>query len=241
MTLVDHSTGEIVEIVERPTYGEVRNSIAAARQAGAKFFEQIVWQVERRAWEVLGYSDWDAMREAEYADMGVVVPRADRPEIVTRLRKVGLTQREVAETIGVSEATVRSDLNRSSAVDLPPVIETPRGPRPATYTPRSPETFPQVSADVQPTCERPELERQATDFLSGEQAIQDGKYVAALLKAARDAMAVTSFDADRVARIADDVDLLALNTLANSIADWHRRLTSAGNSGGLRVISGGIQ
>jgi hypothetical protein len=131
MTLVNTETGELIE---RPSYSEVRDSIAQAREAGAKFFEQIVWQIERRAWEVLGYHSWDEMRETEYADMGVVVPRADRPEIVTRMRRVGLTQQEIADTVGVSVDTVQRDLNTADAVLDDVTIETARGPRPATYT-----------------------------------------------------------------------------------------------------------
>lgn len=136
MTLVNPETGEIVE---RPTYSEVRDSIATAREAGVRFFEQIVWQVERRAWEVLGYSDWDEMREAEYADMGVVVPRADRPEIVTRLRAAGLMQQEIADTLGVGQSTVQRDLNTHLGNGPASTIETSRGPRPSSYTTKTPE------------------------------------------------------------------------------------------------------
>lgn len=139
MALVNTETGEIIA---RPTYSQVRDSVATAREAGAKFFEQIVWQVERRAWEVLGHESWDAMRDAEYADMGVVVPRADRPEIVTRMRRAGLLQQEIADTLGVSQSQVQRDLNThlGNQVD---VVETSRGPRPTVYTKTSqdaPET-----------------------------------------------------------------------------------------------------
>lgn len=157
MTTVDITTGEIID---RPTYSQVRDSVATAREAGAKFFEQIVWQVERRAWEVLGHESWDAMREAEYADMGVVVPRADRPEIVTRLRRTGLLQQEIADTLGVSRATVAADLNVSSDIELPDVVETARGSRPTSYTKTSqdaPETPSAETGDHGPA-EVPEAE-----------------------------------------------------------------------------------
>jgi transcriptional regulator with XRE-family HTH domain len=236
---VDFRTGEITE---RPTYSEVRDSIAVAREAGAKFFEQIVWQVEHSAWEVLGYRDWDAMREAEYADMGVVVPRADRPEITSRLRQVGLTQQQIASTLGVGQSTVQRDLNTQTGNE-PPSIQTSRGTRPASYTPRPSDAAPAAPVrdrTPDPICERPELEQRADDYLASDQALQDSKYLAALLKAAKTAHEVTGFDPERVARIADDVDRLALDTLASAIADWHRRLNSAGDTG-LRVIPGGAR
>lgn len=130
------------------TYADVRESVAVARSHGEKFFEQIVWQVENHAWTVLGYSSWDEMREAEYADLGVKVPSADRPELASRLRAKGLTQKSIADTLGVSQRQVSTDLNsRTSNEDQPPTITNSRGQqRPASYAPRpepdpEPETF----------------------------------------------------------------------------------------------------
>lgn len=133
MTVVNHETGEITV-----SYGEVKRSVEMARESGSRFFEQIVWQIENAAWSVLGYADWDEMREAEYGDMGVVVPRADRPEIVSRMRRAGMTQAEIAETVGVDQKTVSRDLNRQMPNEAAPItITNSRGQsRPATYTPR---------------------------------------------------------------------------------------------------------
>ena len=121
-----------IDISER----EVRESIAVARSHGEKFFEQIVWQVENEAWRVLGYASWDEMRLGEYDDMGVVAPRADRPELVARMRAKGLTQAQIAGTLGVDRKTVMADLSKSETdiEDSPPVITNARGQeRPATY------------------------------------------------------------------------------------------------------------
>lgn len=130
--LVDRTTGVII------THGDVRDSIAVARSHGEKFFEQIVWQVENEVWTILGYASWDEMREAEYGDMGVVAPRSDRPELVSRLRRQGLTQREIGATLGVSQRQVSSDLNSRTSIEDPAVtITNSRGQeRPASYAPR---------------------------------------------------------------------------------------------------------
>lgn len=123
------------------TYAQVRDSIAIARSHGEKFFEQIVWQVENETWTVLGYSSWDQMREGEYADLGVVAPQSDRPELVARLREQGLTQKAIGDTLGVSESTVRN-LNRNSA-DEPAAITNSRGQqRPASYQRSDPAPTP---------------------------------------------------------------------------------------------------
>lgn len=135
MTVVNHQTGEIVA-----SYGEVKRSIELARESGSKFFEQIVWQIENHAWGVLAYADWDEMREAEYGDMGVVVPRADRPEIVSRMRRAGLTQTEIAETVGISQQTVSNDLvNTSFGNEAAPIVNSRGQERPASYAQRLPK------------------------------------------------------------------------------------------------------
>lgn len=140
MTIVDKATGEITV-----SYGEVKQSVAAARESGAKFFEQIVWQIENQAWSVLGYADWDEMREAEYGDIGVVVPRADRPEIVARLRGTGMKQQQIADTVGVSIDTVQRDLNAAPAALRDVTVTNSRGQeRPAAYTPRAVPPLPRV-------------------------------------------------------------------------------------------------
>lgn len=137
MTIVNHDTGELIEV----SYGDVKRSVAIARESGAKFFDQIVWQVENRTWLVLGYADWDEMREAEYGDIGVVVPRADRPELVQRMRRAGMTQQDIAETIGVSLRTVESETAKlrveepADGCDRPATVINSRGQkRPTTYT-----------------------------------------------------------------------------------------------------------
>ena len=130
-----------ISAAERPSYGEVRESVAVARSHGEKFFEQIVWQVEHQAWTILGYGSWDEMREAEYADMGVVAPRADRPELVSRLRSKGLTQKQIGDTLGVHRETVAKDIAASmsdSDIEPEPITNSRGQQRPATYQRREP-------------------------------------------------------------------------------------------------------
>jgi hypothetical protein len=123
------------------TEGEVRRSILAAQTHLERAAEEIVWQIENRAWEQIGYSSWDAMREAEYGGAAVIVPRADRPQLVARLRSEGLSQQSIGDTLGVTDRTVANDLNRniSDEDQQPPTIVNARGQeRPTTYTPRPP-------------------------------------------------------------------------------------------------------
>lgn len=134
------------------TPGDVRASICRARKSLEKAAEEIVWQVEREAWRTLGYTSWDAMREAEYGDAAFMVPRKQRPELVSRMRGAGLTQQQIADTAGVSQDTVHRDLNTDIGnEDAPaPTITNSRGQqRPASYQSHH-EDAPDATTDPAP-------------------------------------------------------------------------------------------
>lgn len=157
MTTVNYETGEIVD---RPTYGEVKGSIAKAKASLEEAAEQIVWQIEHRAWEVLGYADWNAMREAEYGGAAFMVPRAERPELMARMRRSGLTQQEIADTAGVGQSQVQRDLKTHMGNEPPaaPItITNARGQqRPASYSPR-PQPAPSAPTVTDAVAEFPDL------------------------------------------------------------------------------------
>lgn len=152
MSLVNTETGELIEV----SYADVKSSVEKAKASLEEAAEQIVWQIENQAWIVLGYSDWNEMREAEYGGAAFMVPRHDRPELTARMRRAGLSTPEIAATAGVSDDTVRRDLQTANAVSEP--ITNARGQsRPATYAkpdrrPQLPPVValaPQVEAAVQ--------------------------------------------------------------------------------------------
>ncbi|MGE9806930.1 hypothetical protein [Janibacter sp. G1551] len=91
------------------TPDDVRASVERAKGGLSIAAEEIVWQIEREAWVTLGYKSWDAMREAEYGGAAFMVPPKNRPELVARMRAAGLTQREVADTAGVTAQTIYND------------------------------------------------------------------------------------------------------------------------------------
>ena len=95
--------------VQIVTPDDVRESIRRAAWSLERAAKEIVWQVEREAWRTLGYSSWNEMREAEYGGAAVMVPREMRPSLVTQLRSAGLTQQETADTLGVTDRTVKRD------------------------------------------------------------------------------------------------------------------------------------
>ena len=118
------------------TPDDVRESIRRAKWSLERAAEEIVWQIEREAWRTLGYSSWDAMREAEYGGAAIMLPTGSRPRVAAQLKaiQVGttsrggpkhLTDKEIASTLGVSKRQVEDDLNnnnkrRSSATFVDP-------------------------------------------------------------------------------------------------------------------------
>jgi hypothetical protein len=122
------------------TEGLVRASIDRGKASLEDAAREIVWQIKCRAWEVLGYPDWNTMREAEYGGAAFMVPRRERPELVAELRREGLTQQEIADTAGVTQQQVGRDLNthmRNEDEPAPEVTNSRGQQRPASYAPRA--------------------------------------------------------------------------------------------------------
>lgn len=160
--------------------------------------EQVVWQIENQAWLVLGHKSWDEMRDAEYKGAAVMVPRADRPEIVARMRSHGLSQKQIGDTLGVSQRTISGDLNSNIANEA--TITNSRGQsRPTSYKAK-PEpdrdpapvpwrhvigpAVPDAVIDALPTPEpEPASPDPLGDYLDGSQAVQDARYLASFYKA----------------------------------------------------------
>ncbi len=158
--------------MEQVTEQQVRESIATASTHLEKAAEQIVWQVQNKAWLTLGYASWDEMREKEYGKHAVMVPRADRLHLVSGLRKEGLTITQIADTIGVGKSTVgrlNSQLGNESQPDT--VINSRGQERPTTYSKKS-----GVSANA-PTPE--EASAQLDDYLKRRKDEREEQFISA--------------------------------------------------------------
>jgi len=121
------------------TLADAKRSVATARTHLEAAAAEVLWQVENQAWEALGYPTWDAMREAEYGGVAVMVPSKERPQLTQALRSHGLTQQQIADTVGVSRPTVAGDLSMSTYdIEPHPITNTRGQERPATYVRREP-------------------------------------------------------------------------------------------------------
>ncbi|MGP5026999.1 hypothetical protein ACTXI4_17745 [Glutamicibacter ardleyensis] len=112
----------------------MRASVKRAKKSLEHAAELIIWQIEREAWVTLGYRSWNEMREAEYGGAAFMVPGKNRPELVERIKaiEVGrtargnakhLTNKEIAETLGVTERQVKRDLAPDKSGQMSPFVE----------------------------------------------------------------------------------------------------------------------
>ena len=63
-----------------------------------------------RAWQVLGYENWDTHCQAEFRHLRLRMPREERREVAYSLREAGLSIRAIASATGIDKNTVQTDL-----------------------------------------------------------------------------------------------------------------------------------
>jgi hypothetical protein len=102
---------------------------------------------ESRAWAVLGYASWDEYCTREFGTSRIALPREERQEVVASLRESGLSTRAIAAATGISEGSVRNDLQASAqnyAVEPPRVT----GVNGKSYAPYRPAPRPTIHQPV---------------------------------------------------------------------------------------------
>lgn len=85
-------------------------------------WDLIVRAYHGRAWEALGYESWDAYCTGEFGHSRLSLPAETRRERVRSLREQGLSTRAIASATGVTDRTVRNDLDRSGADFSAPAV-----------------------------------------------------------------------------------------------------------------------
>ncbi len=124
-----------------------------------------------RAWDALGYSNWDEYVTREFGTGQLRIPKEERTEYVASLRESGMSLRAIASATGISEPTVRRELATASndavdgeAADLlaeeliaaEPI--TIIGTNGKTYTPPAPKPAPKPVWSVEELALRKQME-----------------------------------------------------------------------------------
>ena len=91
---------------------EIRKTLTELAPTVAELFEG-------RGWVALGYADWSTLIREEFGGP-LMLPKPERAEAVAVLSESGMSNRAIADTLGVTEITVRRDSTATNvAVDEP--------------------------------------------------------------------------------------------------------------------------
>lgn len=103
--------------VEKPllSEAEARARTDALKRSLEAMWEEAVELYERKVWFSLGYSSWQEYRTSEFDSDHLAVPRSERPQVVAMLREAGMSQRAIAATVNVDQATVGRALKQLDA------------------------------------------------------------------------------------------------------------------------------
>jgi hypothetical protein len=114
------------DLLEREPVGEPCLTAAEARALTDRIKRdtESLWELIKqaylgRAWIALNYLSWDVYCANEFGSLRLRLPREEREAVVRSLLELGLSNRAVASTLGVSEGTVRND-QRSGAQNYAP-------------------------------------------------------------------------------------------------------------------------
>lgn len=138
------------------TESEARTSVERTKRGLEAAASEVVRQIAGRAWIALGYESWDEMRLAEYSGAAVIVPRTDRPQLSARLSAEGLSQQQIADTLGVGQKTISRDVSQmtNAESDAPPTRTDSLGREQPRSKPRAASPQPEPAPPPEP--EQPE-------------------------------------------------------------------------------------
>lgn len=146
--------------------GEARERIDRVRALVNAAWDDLIALYQQRAWESLGYDNWDDMCAAEFQGARIALPRDDRREVVSQLHDQGMSTRAIGSALGVSHDTVHKDL--AGVRNLTPETE----PKPVTGLDGKTYTAPPKRAPVtyinapDPIADE-EVESLVQDFIAG--------------------------------------------------------------------------
>lgn len=202
-------------------------------QIGAGWWRQIAWAFRQEVPEALGMSrrGW-----AEKYHGYMRMPIEDRREAVAELAAEGMSTREIADALGVSQTTIVTERNRSPELDSPSQAE------PSTERNRSREV---EQVDLEEAIDAA-IATAVLDTVdpSGAERQQQADLIAAWSKAhatvAKKIGDLNSFELEGIAPLLDEVGRLNAKTGIDLLRSYCTRMDAAlSSSNGLHVVKGG--
>ena len=213
-------------------------------------------------WRHLGYESWADYVEGEFGAERMRLPREQRQDAVARLALEGFTVRDIAKAINSPPSTVQDDLkppvrNRTDERrSLEPGLPQATTAEVAANT--SSEPAEEVGVAVEAASGDTHLEKSplvaavkqrladvatkvaADKALLGaieDDAMRDHDYVTKFVHAVARVLKIAEFDADRIADLADEDQLLQLSTSLDSLTRFTEKVRR--RRSGLRLVQGG--
>jgi len=202
---------------------------------------------EREVHAALGFASWTAYLAATFADQPMVLPTAERREIVGLLAAEGMSTRAIAPIVGASKSAVDRDRQVSrTGTPTPRHVDTTTGEITETAGAGEAPTRAGFTEDTSPapatvtgldgkTYTRPAPKPRAVPDVPAEYANPEPSYMTRFFEAlAADGKALR-FDPERVGREATEVEWPSVVAMRR-YAEWVDRAERARK--GLRVIKG---
>lgn len=216
---------------------EARERIDRVRALVNAAWDDLIALYQQRAWESLGYANWDDMCAAEFQGARIALPRDDRREIVGQLRDEGMSTRAIGSALGVGEATVRRDI--SGASDDAPEPKPVTGLDGKTYT-RKPVTHIHLDPeDDVPDDEVASVEADLQSYIDGSADIRAANLRAGFSKWLHAMSQSHLYDPEEIAVIYPD-RVADMRFIADQVSKWAATY-EAEASQPLRVIKGNVR
>lgn len=217
-------------------------------------------------WQHLKYESWDAYVDGEFGEERLRLPKEYRQKAVQELRLAGMSQRAIAKAVNEPRHVVRGDLEggrpRPTNVDQHESPELPQVTTAEVAANTSSEPAESVggaveaasgAAHLESSENKPPLVEAIKQRLTDVQAkvdadkalldsiedneMRDHDYVTRFVHAVAKVLKVAEFDADRIADLADEDQLLQLSTSLDSLTRFTEKVRR--RRSGLRLIAGG--
>ena len=101
------------------SFSAARALTDSIKSTAERLWRRVCTAYTGRAWQVLGYANWDAYCEAEFGSLRVRLPREERRDVVCSLREAGLSIRAIASATGIDKNTVQTDLAHVYEIHTP--------------------------------------------------------------------------------------------------------------------------
>jgi len=243
--LLGTSPADLIDrVVDRPvaTLDEARQRADRLRAGLVRYSEMrqdIADAYACRDWLALDYGSWYEYVKGEFGQELRQLSRTERSAAVQDLRTQGMSTRQIASATGAARNTVAAELAQTEPPDRITGTDGKSYPaaRPSTSAgrdlPPAPEAKPEPAVDP----ERPKPSAAVREQIDNDPDVQAAEFMRRFTGVLRASVDLSTFDAGRVAQLADATVIELLDRHVTSVARFAEAVKRART--GLHLIQGG--